>query len=156
MIRYNWDQIEFDVQYLGYKISNETSIPKINSIIGVQRGGLVPAVMLSHLLNIPMTSLEWQTRDQEKNIDHHKLVKILLSCPINESVLIVDEIADTGETLKDIHKHVSLINARFSRSPVKVFYAVLVHKLSCQLDMPIFSARSSDSDNWIRFPWETE
>ena len=31
-------------------------------IIGVARGGLVPAVMLSHYLDVPMQSLHWSTR----------------------------------------------------------------------------------------------
>ena len=49
-------------------------------IFGVPRGGLIPAVMLSHRLNIPMT--------------------MDLNCAGN--ILVVDDILDSGETLAKI------------------------------------------------------
>ena len=71
----SWDDIKTAVESLAYQIK-ESNI-KIYKIKGLQRGGLIPAVMLSHLLDIPMTE--------------NKIV--------SSNVLIVDDICDTGETL---------------------------------------------------------
>ena len=36
---------------------------RIAQIVALGRGGFVPGVQLSHLLNIPLVPLMWQTRD---------------------------------------------------------------------------------------------
>jgi hypoxanthine phosphoribosyltransferase len=54
MSRYNvdWDEIEALIFRLSHKIL--TNDLKFKNIYGLQRGGLIPAVMLSHQLGIPM------------------------------------------------------------------------------------------------------
>ena len=69
----NWDNIEMLVDDLCTQIS--TSYIKFDSIYGLQRGGLIPAVMISHRLGIPMV----------------KTIK-------SSNTLIVDDICDSGET----------------------------------------------------------
>jgi hypoxanthine phosphoribosyltransferase len=71
----SWDDIKTAVESLAYQIKKSNI--EISKIKGLQRGGLIPAVMLSHLLDIPMTE--------------NKIV--------SSDVLIVDDICDTGETL---------------------------------------------------------
>jgi hypoxanthine phosphoribosyltransferase len=71
----SWDDIKTAVESLAYQIKKSNI--EISAIKGLQRGGLIPAVMLSHLLDIPMT---------ENKI-------------IGSNVLVVDDICDTGETL---------------------------------------------------------
>jgi hypoxanthine phosphoribosyltransferase len=71
----SWDDIKTAVESLAYQIKKSNI--EISKIKGLQRGGLIPAVMLSHLLDIPMTE--------------NKIV--------SSNVLIVDDICDTGKTL---------------------------------------------------------
>ena len=71
----SWDDIKTAVESLAHQIK-ESNI-EINKIKGLQRGGLIPAVMLSHLLDIPITE--------------NKIV--------SSNVLIIDDICDTGNTL---------------------------------------------------------
>jgi hypoxanthine phosphoribosyltransferase len=71
----SWDDIKTAVESLAYQIKKSNI--EIYKIKGLQRGGLIPAVMLSHLLDIPMTE--------------NKIV--------GSNVLVVDDICDTGETL---------------------------------------------------------
>jgi hypoxanthine phosphoribosyltransferase len=158
MIRYSWEDIEESVRILAAKIGSELTLSgrKINTVIGIHRGGLVPAVMLSHLLNLPMKSLEWQTRDQGQYADIHELNRILIDCPTDEALLIVDEIADSGKTLNDIHKQVEFVNASALAFPVKVYYGVIVQRTACRLDMPVLSAHVLDSEEWVHFPWESD
>jgi hypoxanthine phosphoribosyltransferase len=72
-----WDDIDNLVNIL----SKQTP-PNITSVMGLPRGGLIPAVMLSHKLNLP-----------------------LVSEPTRKT-LIVDDICDSGETfLKLLKQH---------------------------------------------------
>ncbi len=72
---YTWKQLNDDCRKLAHKVS-ESGI-EITHVYGIPRGGLVPAVVLSHALNIPMTF------DTEM---------------IGEKTLVVDDISDTGRT----------------------------------------------------------
>lgn len=54
-----------------------------SSVFGVPRGGLIPAVMLSHKLNIPL---------------------LLSKQDITPQTLVVDDISDTGATLAEFKK----------------------------------------------------
>ena len=73
---YNWEEVEELVDLLAKQITQ--SGYQIEYIFGLQRGGLIPAVMLSHKLGIPMTQ-----------------------DPTRQNILIVDDICDSGETFKE-------------------------------------------------------
>jgi hypoxanthine phosphoribosyltransferase len=74
-----WDEIEELVELLCLQIVK--SGYQIEHIYGLQRGGLIPAVMLSHKLGIPMTINS-----------------------ISKTTLIVDDICDSGETFRELFK----------------------------------------------------
>lgn len=75
-----WGDIEHLVDVLANEIT--TKQPQIDSIMGLPRGGLIPAVMLSHRLKLPLV--------------FEPTVK----------TLIVDDICDSGETFMNIlEKH---------------------------------------------------
>ena len=74
----SWDEIDELVNILAIKVS--IKCPEVTSIIGLPRGGLVPAVMLSHRLGLPLT--------QE----------------ISSTTLIVDDICDSGETFAKLYE----------------------------------------------------
>ncbi len=68
-----WDTIHDLIDVLAEKII--TNYPNIESITGLARGGLIPAVLLSHKLDIPWT------------------------LAVHKNTLVVDDINDTGHTL---------------------------------------------------------
>lgn len=72
----SWDEIETLVDNLCTQITRSSI--QIDSIFGIPRGGLIPAVTLSHKLGIPMT--------QDPNMSN---------------ILVVDDICDSGETFKE-------------------------------------------------------
>ena len=73
-----WDTIDDLIDTLAMGIKN--NLNNIEYIHGVSRGGLIPAVMLSHKLNISYTPPPELFKPSE--------------------VLIVDDIADSGKTLQ--------------------------------------------------------
>lgn len=72
----SWDDINDSVNKLCESIDHSTL--GIESVTGLKRGGLIPAVMISHKLNIPYVE------------------------SININTLVVDDICDSGETLLGI------------------------------------------------------
>ena len=74
---YSWEEVEELVDLLAKQITK--SGYQIEYIFGLQRGGLIPAVLLSHKLGIPMT--------QDPTLPH---------------ILVVDDICDSGKTFHDI------------------------------------------------------
>lgn len=73
---YDWSDFQIDKHKIAAKIKE--SARKFKNIYGIPRGGLVLAVNLSHLCELPLIT-------DKKDI--------------TEDTVIVDEIADTGKTL---------------------------------------------------------
>ena len=105
-----WSEVD---RLVGVIASQIAVVPP--SIYGIPRGGLIPAVMLSHRLGVP-----------------------LVGKPKPDS-LIVDEIADSGNTLKQFDQK----------------SAVLIWK-KCSIVMPSFFGELTESSSWIVFPWEID
>jgi hypoxanthine phosphoribosyltransferase len=111
-----WSDIDYAVKRLAINI--KASNIEISAIKGLQRGGLIPAVMLSHLLDIPMT---------EKEI-------------VSSSILIVDDICDTGNTL---------LPYKQTNNPI-----VTIHYKTSALFEPNFWYKLTDTNTWLVYPWE--
>jgi hypoxanthine phosphoribosyltransferase len=88
----SWEEIDRNVEILCQQIVK--SGKQIKSITGVQRGGLIPAVMISHKLGIPYVSR------------------------ITPYTLVVDDICDTGKTLGN---SVAIITAALHFKPSAKF-----------------------------------
>ena len=87
-----WDTIHDLVDVMAEKII--TNYPNIDSITGLARGGLIPAVLLSHKLDIPWT------------------------LAVHKNTLVVDDINDTGHTLS---KSPGVYTAVLHHKPTSVF-----------------------------------
>ena len=135
-LRMSWGDFNEAVE----EIAEEYRGQLITKIVGISRGGLPLAVKLSNLLDIPMTVLEWQTRDGSVQ-DRNKLAELVggdLS-----TTLFVDDICDSGETIKQIQE-LSGGNTRWS---------TLINKKENIVE---FSPNNFiGGDEWIVFPWET-
>lgn len=66
-------------------------------VVGITRGGLFPAVMLSHYLNIPCHTVKIQLRDGEGHCESNLWMSE--EAFSGKNILIVDDINDTGATL---------------------------------------------------------
>ncbi len=129
-------------------------------VVGLTRGGLNPALMISHYLNIPMHTLKVSLRD-----DDHCETNIWMAeeAYSGKNILIVDDINDSGATLnwliRDWEKSVSLpIDETWDRTwNENVKFAVLVDNENSTfpcVDYVGVSINKLDDDSWIVFPWE--
>jgi hypoxanthine phosphoribosyltransferase len=116
-----WQDIENDVK----KFTANKKYTNVKNIYGIPRGGLVIAVLVSHYLNKPLiTSVKDITKD----------------------TLIVDDISDSGVTLKNLFKTFP------RRKKPKVFTSWIGPKTKFTPDYFFYVKRKND---WIVFPWET-
>jgi hypoxanthine phosphoribosyltransferase len=67
-------------------------------IVGIVRGGAVPAVHLSHKLRIPVVMVAWNTRDST-DWGNESNTWIPEDVNAGKRIIIVDDIVDGGETI---------------------------------------------------------
>ena len=136
IINYPWNTIEDLVKVIAGRVC------KFNPthIVGIARGGLVPAVMLSHHLNLPMETLGVSFRDNKAT--HHTKFK-----PIDDArYLIVDDINDSGTTFK-------VVTDIFKNRRLQHRTAALINKEKSYFNVD-FYGEMFYHDDWINFPWE--
>jgi xanthine phosphoribosyltransferase len=141
-------------------------------IVGITRGGLIPAVMISQYLNVPMHSLNVTLRDGnecESNLwmaedaFGYAIYDPMCSGNGRKRILIVDDINDTGATLDWIIN--DWPSGCFPDEPAwkevwnnNVKFAVIVDNLSskCSVKMDFvgMEVNKAENDVWIDFPWE--
>lgn len=118
-------------------------------IVGVVRGGAIPAVYLSHRLGIPMRSVAWSTFHKDQMIE--SALDIADDIDHGKKILIVDDILDSGRTMKEL-----LEDWGHPRSNVGI--AVLINNIRQDI-VPDFRGRVIDRDvdkEWINFWWEKD
>ena len=71
----SWDDVRLLVDKLCEKIIMD--LPNIDSIYGIPRGGLIPATLVSHKLNLPWSNV------------------------MLPNTLVIDDICDSGKTIRD-------------------------------------------------------
>ena len=128
------------------QIKKSSWIPDI--ILSVNRGGCVPGVYLSHMINVPHKVVDVQLRDNESEPN----LMVLDSC-INSfsNILIIDDINDTGATF-------NFIKNRIDEQDLSIFFAVLIDNISSnfKVDFRGKLIDKSEDPSWIIFPWEKD
>ena len=146
----NWESIFNQSVDLAQKIrfdENNFDRPDFDVIVGVSRGGLVLARLMSDLLTIDdviITKSEYYTGMGKRNKKPIITQKIQNSIQ-GKNVLLVDDVADTGESLIEIKKHV------FSKKPKSIALATLYLKPWSKVIPEYYISKT---DAWIIFPWE--
>ena len=136
IINYPWNTIDDLVK----EVANRASSFKPTHIVGITRGGLIPAVMLSHSFDLPMETLGVSFRDNRAT--HHTKFK-----PIDDArYLIVDDINDSGTTFK-------VVSDIFRNRRLTFATSALINKEKSYFNVD-FYGEMFYHDDWINFPWE--
>jgi len=138
-----WHEIEKSVEALSVVIREEYDP---DTIVGVARGGLIPSVRLSHLLNdllMRVVHVKYyedvdETRE-EPEIFWSDVEKL------EGKVLVVDDVADTGSTLEVVLDHLE------DRAEDELKICTIAYKPSSKIEPDYFIYETS---KWIVFPWE--
>lgn len=122
---------------------------KPDIIVGICRGGWIPARILSDLLdNSNLASIKSESYNGIGTATHQPVITQHLSTGVKgKKVLLVDEVADSGYSLKLIIDYIY----RQGASEIKT--ATLYYKLASAVKPDYFEEETS---KWIIFPWDTK
>jgi len=93
----NWTGVYMGLAYIAGKIKSENS--DFDAIVGLARGGWIPARILSdflgirRLISLQISSYDDLKRQEPKSLDQHALLAS------ERKLLLVDDVADTGSSL---------------------------------------------------------
>lgn len=122
---YSWYDFEDAVTEIERQIS---FWDKIDFVVGIPRGGVILAIVLSH-----------RTGTKHMTIDHFEKVKNSLD---PKRILIVDDISDSGQTLKS-YVDEGYITATW-------------HERFSTVAKPDFRVELLENTDWVVYPWEAK
>jgi hypoxanthine phosphoribosyltransferase len=140
-----WNQIYDMLLDIAEKIRKNGFKPDI--IVGVSRGGWPPARVLSDLMNNPNLAnvrAEFYLGVAETK-DEPVLTQPISMEVAGKKVLVVDEVADTGKSLKLVKEHIIEQGAK------EVKIAAVYYKPWSIVKPDYYEKETS---RWIVFPWE--
>lgn len=123
---------------------------KPDFIIGIGRGGLVPAVYISHELQVPMLSIDHSSK--VPGFADELLGKVATKSSEGTRLLFVDDINDSGGTIAYIRN----LLAENGCNPENLRFAVLMDNKRSQarVDYAAEMIDRADDKRWFVFPWE--
>jgi hypoxanthine phosphoribosyltransferase len=119
-----WSEYLKNIDILKEKIQN--NILEFDNIYPIPRGGLIIATVLSYKLNKPI---------------------ILKEEEINEKTLIVDDLIDSGKTIKELLVRTNTKNPKI---------AMMYKSEACEgfQKIPLYHIDYTQKNEWIIFPYE--
>jgi hypoxanthine phosphoribosyltransferase len=144
-MKYGYDSFHYDINKLIDEINTQGAA--YDYIVGIVRGGSIPAAVLSYNLGLPMKCVSWSTyhRDQMKET----ALDIAEDIMSGKKILVVDDILDSGRTIKELIEDWDVKREQFD-------LAVLIWNTK-QDQKPDFYGRTIDRESnsdWITFWWE--
>jgi hypoxanthine phosphoribosyltransferase len=168
---YSWS----DVEKMCVSIVNDMYADywRPDYIVGITRGGNIPATIISNMTGIRCEAIKVSLRDNESgragdsvdwmSDDAFGILdgKIATGSPTSKKILIVDDINDTGATFNWIKKDWESRH----KDPEKwartwghnVKFAVLTENLASEFDGVTYSCdevNKAEEDCWLVYPWE--
>lgn len=143
-----YDEIHECCHHISNYINFNDKLKNVDLVVGVARGGLLPAVIISHMLAIPMATIFYSSKvGRGDNRDHLNILPEFKS----KHLLIVDDLTDTGNTLKELTE-------AYTKREHTVTTAVMYYKeLKTPMFVPdIWAVKVSKNFGWIDFPFENE
>jgi xanthine phosphoribosyltransferase len=170
-VYYTWQEVESQTQEILRQLHTDAWRP--DYVVGLTRGGLMPANLISQYLDCPMECLKVSLRDDNSQPESnlwmaedafgHSVHDPMASDNGRKNILIVDDINDSGATLnwimKDWQSSCFPKDKRWKEiwgHTVRV--AVLVDNESSKnklnVDYSAIDLNKAEEDCWIVFPWE--
>ena len=158
---YTWLGVEVAISSIAMQMYKDEWRP--DYIVGITRGGLVPAVLLSHATEIPMHTLcvQLESDGLDENTEHNALMA-RDALKDNKKILIIDDINRGGDAIEwiqnDWQDSIGMTGDYKSEAwHNSVRFASLIDNPNSKVLMDYCNEEIDldDEDLWVEFPWES-
>lgn len=174
---YSWQDVEAACVHIALQMYKDNWRP--DYIVGITRGGNIPATILSNMLGIRCEALKVSLRDDEMgpetncwmsedafgyvDAEEQETVKCRWDTKKRKNILILDDINDTGATfnwIKEDWQSTCLPNEEAAWNAVwsnNVRFAVITENLSSNFGEVKYYAHEvnkAEDPAWLVYPWE--
>ena len=141
----SWDQLHRDARALAWRLDGKGPDDGAwRAVVGITRGGLVPAMIVSRELDIRVVDTISVKSYSHQDQREAKVIKSPQADLMGDGtgILIVDDLVDTGKTLELVRSlypkaHFATVYAKPKGKPLVETYVTEVSQ-----------------DTWIFFPWD--
>ena len=134
-----------DVLSMCKNLEYEVSRMRPDLVVAIVRGGMLPALHLSHALDVPLDTMVWSTRDQNRCVFSDVAAEYLKR---GRTVVFVDDINDTGTTMSQVAEQCK----KYGGDPR---YVAMTEKTDTEFKTDARALRIDDP-RWLVFPWEKD
>ena len=158
IVKISWEEYQNIINHFSKDLKRV--LPNLDCILGIARGGMFPAMSLAYKLNIKnveMINIETYDKNNKqldsKKIDKRnskELKKLKKIFKKYKTILIVDDITDTGLTFKLIEDY---INSTEIKNKADYALFALFGKNN-QANKISFFHQTIPENSWLEFPWD--
>ncbi len=135
----SWEQVHRDCKALAWRL---VGMQKWERIIGIARGGLIPAAIIARELDVRLVDTVCVSSYTLRTQGEFSILKEIQGD--GEGWLIIDDLVDTGKTAQVVRRMLP-----------KAHFAAVYAKPEGRAFVDTFITEVSQ-DTWILFPWDTE
>lgn len=121
------------------------SLAWIDKVVAPARGGLLFGVIASHKLNVPLMTLHYSSKEGAGDDKNHS--NVLPDLGSAKTVLLVDDIIDSGKTMKEIVE-------AYASQGIKVITASFHYKEGAVFHPDLYFWRIPADSEFIQYPYE--
>mgnify|MGYP001424032569 FL=1 len=143
---YNWQDIETMCTSIVKQMYADNFRP--DYIVGLTRGGNIPATIISNMLDIPCEAMKVSFRNDDRVDKNFWLSELIM----DKKILIVDDINDSGATFNWIWEDWGLENILHG-----VKFATLTENMAStfgEVSYHVHEVNKAEEDVWLVYPWE--
>ncbi len=125
----------------GFAKSNAAPAERIDFVVGISRGGLIPAALLAARINKPLVAV-YIDKNDKIYFDRPEWIK-------NKNVLVVDDVIRSGKTLWLLKDHLEK-----NTNPAEVSFFALYRIIGAVRPEFHFAVFVKDVNYDVIFPWD--
>jgi xanthine phosphoribosyltransferase len=139
----SWEELHRHAKALAWRLIGQGPLNgQWRAVIGVARGGLIPATIIAREMGIHVVDTICVTHyDELVALPEPKMTKMVAGD--GQGCLIIDDLVDTGKTFEVVRKYLP-----------KAHYATIYAKPEGKPQVDSYVMEISQ-DTWVHFPWES-